>query len=352
MNFVEHLIIGGGISGCLMARHLSERQLDFKLIEAQSSLGGRIQSTVQGFDLGPTWFWPHQQSVQSLLDELSIESFDQYSQGDYVYQQGPNSPINRGNDQQPMLSHRVKGGMSAIITALQNSLPTNNILLNTPVKQINKNSKVWTVQLSDNESLSCTHLWLAMPPRMIAPLFLAAQTRVLSQDLITHLETQQTWMSAQAKFVAVYEKPFWRAAGLSGQGFSRVGPMVEMNDASGIDSDSPAAIFGFIGVPALTRQSIDEQQIIDACVAQLGKLFGAEALSPLSTHYEDWANNTYISSPADINEPSQHAHFDHSKFEAELHHLNLGLIGSEFSKSEPGYIAGAIEHVNDKALNL
>jgi hypothetical protein len=25
--------------------------------------------------------------------------------------------------------------------------------------------------------------------------------------------------------------------------------------------------------------------------------------------------------------------------------LNLGLIGSEFSQTEPGYIAGAIDHV-------
>ena len=47
MNEVEHLIIGGGISGCAMARQLSKRQLDFKLIEAQASLGGRIQSTEQ-----------------------------------------------------------------------------------------------------------------------------------------------------------------------------------------------------------------------------------------------------------------------------------------------------------------
>jgi monoamine oxidase len=188
-----------------------------------------------------------------------------------------------------------------------------------------------------------------MPPRKVVPLFLAADHCVLSEALVSHLQAQQTWMSAQAKFVAVYEKPFWREAGLSGQGFSRVGPMVEINDAcahnTSTDQKSPAALFGFIGVPAVNRQSLNEQTLINACVSQLGQLFGEAALSPTSTHYIDWASNNFISSSADVSEPSQHAHFDQARFKTELTDLNLGLIGSEFSQTEPGYIAGAIDHV-------
>lgn len=355
MSFVEHLIIGGGISGCLIARHLAKRQLDFKLIEAQATLGGRIQSTEQGLDLGPTWFWPHQHSVKALLADLNIDSFEQYTQGDYVYQAGPNSPIQSERNQEEMLSNRVVGGMGAMITALQNLLPQERILLNSPVKSITKLDNLWQVQLTSGDTLSCDHLWLAMPPRKVAPLFLAADNYVLSKALVSHLQAQQTWMSAQAKFVAVYDKPLWRDAGLSGQGFSRVGPMVEINDASGAKEgaeESPAALFGFIGVPAINRQALDEQTMIGACVAQLGKLFGEAALSPISTHYVDWASNDFICSAADVSEPSQHAHFDQARFEAELKSLNLGLIGSEFSQTEPGYIAGAIDHVNDLASKL
>jgi monoamine oxidase len=108
---------------------------------------------------------------------------------------------------------------------------------------------------------------------------------------------------------------------------------------------SPAALFGFIGVPAVNRQSLNEQTLINACVSQLGQLFGEAALSPTSTHYIDWASNNFISSSADVSEPSQHAHFDQARFKTELTDLNLGLIGSEFSQTEPGYIAGAIDHV-------
>ncbi|MFT6327859.1 MAG: monoamine oxidase [Crocinitomicaceae bacterium] len=347
MSFVEHLIIGGGISGCVMARHLSKRQLDFKLVEAGDSLGGRIKSTEQGLDLGPTWFWPNQHSVKALLDELKIDIFEQYTEGDYVYQAGPNSPVQRETSQQNMLSNRVKGGMGAVITALNNGLPQEHILLNSPASQITKLDNIWKIRLNNGDELMCHNLWLAMPPRKIAPLFLAAENCILSEALISHLQAQQTWMSAQAKFVAVYDKAFWRDAGLSGQAFSRVGPMVEISDASGADHKSAAALFGFIGVPAINRSAVDEQKMITACVSQLGKLFGEAALSPIRTHYIDWASNVFICSAADVSEPSKHANFNHNKFEIEMKSLNLGLIGSEFSQTEPGYIAGAIDLVNN-----
>jgi monoamine oxidase len=351
MNFVEHLVIGGGISGCVMARHLTKQKLNFKLIEAADRLGGRIQTTDQGLDLGPTWFWPEQHSVKALLAELNIDSFEQYTQGDYVYQAGPNSPVKREPSQQGMVSNRVTGGMGAVINALENSIPREHISLNSCVSKITKLNTIWQVQLKNGDQLTCNHLWLAMPPRKVAPLFLADDNCALSNLLVSHLQAQQTWMSAQAKFVAVYDNAFWRDEGLSGQGFSRVGPMVEINDASGTNK-SPAALFGFIGVPAISRQTIDEQTMIDACVTQLGKLFGPAALSPISTHYVDWADNALICSAADVSEPSQHAHFNQNIFAAELKDLNLGLIGSEFSLTEPGYIAGAIDHVNNQASSF
>jgi monoamine oxidase len=351
MSFVEHLVIGGGISGCVMARHLNKQKLNFKLIEAADRLGGRIQTTDQGLDLGPTWFWPEQHSVKALLAELNIDSFEQYTQGDYVYQAGPNSPVKREPSQQGMVSNRVTGGMGAVIDALESSIPPEYISLNSCVSKITKLNTIWQVKLKNGDQLTCNHLWLAMPPRKVAPLFLAADNCVLSDSLVSHLQAQQTWMSAQAKFVAVYDNAFWRDEGLSGQGFSRVGPMVEINDASGANK-SPAALFGFIGVAAISRQTIDKQTMIGACVTQLGKLFGPAALSPISTHYVDWADNALISSTADVSEPSQHAHFNQDVFAAELKDLNLGLIASEFSQTEPGYIAGAIDHVNNHFREL
>ncbi|MGH7077201.1 MAG: FAD-dependent oxidoreductase, partial [Acetobacteraceae bacterium] len=59
------LIIGGGLSGLTAARCLHRAGISFQLLEARSRLGGRILSadasggvSADGFDLGPSWFWP------------------------------------------------------------------------------------------------------------------------------------------------------------------------------------------------------------------------------------------------------------------------------------------------------
>jgi monoamine oxidase len=50
-------------------------------------------------------------------------------------------------------------------------------------------------------------------------------------------------------------------------------------------------------------RSIDERQVINACMAQLEKSFGEQALSPIDTHYLGWAGNDFIASEAGIAEP-------------------------------------------------
>ncbi|KFA90172.1 hypothetical protein Q664_29805 [Archangium violaceum Cb vi76] len=51
-----------------------------------------------------------------------------------------------------------------------------------------------------------------------------------------------TWMAPHAKYVAVFDEPFWRRLGLSGEARSRVGPLAEVHDAS--DCGGEAALFG------------------------------------------------------------------------------------------------------------
>ena len=118
-----------------------------------------------------------------------------------------------------------------------------------------------------------------------------------------------------------------------------------MNEASGhelTDHKSPAALVGFISIPAANIQTLNQQQILDACVTQLGKLFVEDALSPISTHYVDWSSNVFIAIAADVAECSQHAQFNQATLVTELQGLNLGLIRAEFSQSEVGYVSSAL----------
>ena len=68
------LIVGGGLAGLTAARLLHRSGIDFRLLEARDRLGGRILSagadgnpSADGFDLGPSWFWPAAQPAMAAL---------------------------------------------------------------------------------------------------------------------------------------------------------------------------------------------------------------------------------------------------------------------------------------------
>ncbi len=88
------LIVGGGLAGLTAARLLHQADIEFQLLEARDRLGGRIltadasgNESADGFDLGPSWFWPAMQpKMAALVEELGISIFPQYTDGDIIFQ--------------------------------------------------------------------------------------------------------------------------------------------------------------------------------------------------------------------------------------------------------------------------
>ena len=157
-------------------------------------------------------------------------------------------------------------------------------------------------------------------------------------------------MAPHAKYVAVYDTPFWQKRGLSGAARSSQGPMVEIHDAS-VQGGS-GAIFGFIGAPAPVRQSISETQLKAYCRAQLVRLFGAEAENPKREYLKDWAQEPFTATAADISSDGQHASAPVSKATSGIWENCLTGIGSEWSMQFPGYLAGAIDAANKGVQDL
>ena len=102
-----------------------------------------------------------------------------------------------------------------------------------------------------------------------------------------------TWMAGQAKLVATYPAPFWRAEGLNGDAISHRGPLAEIHDASPADAGT-GVLFGFAH-PGAARQP-DFQ---DAALDQLGRLFGPEAATPDEVIVKDWSTDLATATPAD-----------------------------------------------------
>ena len=110
-------------------------------------------------------------------------------------------------------------------------------------------------------------------------------------------------MAPHAKFFAIYQRPFWRAAGLSGTAQSMAGPLVEIHDATTASGD--AALFGFVGVPADQRAAFGRDAIIAASVRQLAQLFGPQAGAPRATLLKDWAADP-LTATADDKQAGDH----------------------------------------------
>lgn len=345
------LIIGGGLAGLSAARCLHRAGIGFLLLEARDRLGGRILSAdaagnpcADGFDLGPSWFWPDMQpQLAALVAELRLPVFAQASDGDILFQRMADEMPQRypGMRQEPP-SMRIAGGAGALISALAADLPAASLRPGTRVTRLAVEGDGVTLHsvrsIGGAENLHASHVILALPPRL-AEATIAFAPSLDAQTARRWRETP-TWMAPHAKFFALYERPFWRDAGFSGAAQSMVGPLVEIHDAT--TSSGVAALFGFIGVPAGQRRAASRGAITAASLRQLAVLFGPQAASPVATLYKDWADDPLTATPAD-GVATGHPTPDRQPWIIGEWGKRVLLAGSATSMTEPGYLAGAVE---------
>lgn len=334
----DTLIIGGGLSGLALAGALHATNKDFLLVEARDRLGGRILSETIAdatFDLGPAWFWPGQSRMAELVARFGLARFDQFANGLLTYED--HNGVQRGQGYALMQgSYRLRGGFGALISAFENALPGGKVLTSTPVKSLTLRNNGITAQ-TEHESLSANHVVLALPPRIVANFSFDPPHPPLATET---MQNAATWMAGQCKAVAVFEKPFWRDAGVSGHAMSRLGPMVEIHDASPEDGNL-AALFGFIGVPADSRRN--EVLLRQQIVAQFGRLFGPKAEDPIELLIKDWAFEPFTSTSADHAPLTVHPRYGLPSALEDLWDGKLHFAGTEVAPEFGGYLEGALE---------
>ncbi len=351
MNEAAVVIVGGGLSG-LYAAYLLEKQRiqDYVLLEARSRLGGRLLSEAAGesrFDLGATWYWPDMQpQLDDVVRELGVRTFYQHEAGAVVVEQTATTPVRRfeGMSAESPTSLRIEGGMAALVDALSAHVPNAKVRAGHQVHRIlrvDEEDTLVEAVSSDGSTyrVRTKHVLLALPPRLVVDDIEFSPP--LPQALVRDWRDCPTWMAPHAKYVAVFERPFWREQGLSGSGRSYSGPMVEIHDAS--PAEGQGAIFGFIGVPAATRQRVPVEKLISLCRAQMGRLFGPDALVPKAEWLKDWSQDKLTATSADLSGPAGHATAPAATPTGEHWKGRITGIASEWSAQFPGYVAGAID---------
>lgn len=84
---LDAIVVGAGLSGLVAARRLAAAGVSLAVLEARDRVGGRTLSLPLGqgvADLGGQWITPSQTRVLALADELGVERFAQYRDGQAI----------------------------------------------------------------------------------------------------------------------------------------------------------------------------------------------------------------------------------------------------------------------------
>lgn len=347
---LDTVIVGGGLCGLALAADLERQGRSYLLFEARSRLGGRIlsvPSTTSGMalDLGPTWFWPDiHPRISRLVADLGLASFAQHDQDDVLGLKNADgkleslgsAPVHNG-------AMRLEGGMAALVHALVDRIPESRLRLEQALIAVEERGDRVALHFRCGNALSVVEARravLAIPPRV-----LEEQVRMepaLDDELRRAMRETPTWMAGEAKAMAAFARPFWREAGLSGNGFARheqavLGEIFDACDATG----EKAALGGFVALSPEQREAfrVGMPMLIRS---QLVQFFGSEAELG-EQHYQDWATEPFTCSRLDVVPPDQHPEYDNPVLSRAYWDGKLLFGASETARYGGGYMEGALE---------
>ena len=339
------IIVGAGLSGLATAYGLSKEGVDVLVLEASDTHGGRIQSLRDTktksvlADLGPTWVWPEfQPIIGEWASKLDLVFHPQYDEGLGIYEAGPDLSTQRLVFPKQQGIKRIIGGPQALVDRLADHLAPETLQLARPVSRISRSDDVYRLEVArpHGAMVYAKRIVFACPLRISAGI--DGIGSLVPEEVVNIIQSSPTWMASHAKVSIVFETPFWRESGLSGRVASRVGPMVEVHDISG-HGGTPAALFGFCGVPSEIR---DQMDLKTAVVDQLVRCFGEKAASPIAIEIRDWAKEEFICSKADRHGAMSHPQVLSERIRKPYQGNSLYFGVSETASSDPGLIAGAL----------
>jgi monoamine oxidase len=184
---------------------------------------------------------------------------------------------------------RVVGGSQTIALTIATQLGgtghgrRGRVVLGSPVRRIEQRASGATV-VSDKLTVKCKQVIVAIPPTLAG--------RIDYDPLLPFERDQLMQRFAQGtltKVAAVYDKPFWRDSGLTGQAVATGGPVSATFDDSPQDG-SLGVVFGFVGGTWARQYNAMTPAARQAAVlAQDVSFFGAKASKPTAFLETSWS---------------------------------------------------------------
>ena len=333
------IIVGAGLSGLTLSYWLSKRNIESIILEASSRIGGRIQTKKGKLDtpleLGATWFSDVHSNLISLIEELQLDKYPQFSSGKSLFQTKSFEPAQQffvPETDRP--SYRLVGGTQKLIETLAEKISSSSIMLNSKVISIKDEVNKLLVETSNGDKISADKVVLCLPPQVIHSeiQFSPALPKVLS-DVLPNV---QTWMAGSIKFVMEYKRPFWRENGYSGMLYSHSGIVVEMYDHTNFEEHK----FGFTGFLNDGFSSFTEEERKEFVIKQLVELLGDEVLNFISYKDKIWTDEYTLGKNQIIQR--RHQNNGHPLLQNSYFDHKLYFAGTETSQDFSGYMEGAV----------
>ena len=181
---------------------------------------------------------------------------------------------------------RIVGGSQRISTEMAKRLGT-RVVLGAPVLEIERRGD--TVEaLTPKGRWTAKHLIVTVPPTLAGRIRYDPPLPALRDQL-----TQRVPMGSVIKCMAIYEKPFWRDEGLTGQATSNVGAVRVTFDNSP-PSGRPGVLLGFMeGHQARLFAPRSTRRRRAAVLDSFARYFGEQARHPRAYVDKSWADDPW-----------------------------------------------------------
>jgi len=181
---------------------------------------------------------------------------------------------------------RLVEGMQSVSLRLADELGP-SVRLDAPARAIEQDSDGVTVHSAQGSHRARLAI-VCLPPPLLGNIDFTSPLPARRAAVATKMP-----MGSCIKYMATYERPFWRDAGLSGDAVSDGDTILTVMDNCTHDAQVPALVAFAVGDTAKqwSHRSANERRA--AVVRELARLFGPQAASPTAFHEMNWLAEPY-----------------------------------------------------------
>lgn len=229
---------------------------------------------------------------------------------------------------------RVVGGTQQISARLAQQL-TDGVLTDAAVREIESSGS--ELKLSGRfGTCRARYVIMALAPSLAGQI----QYHPALPALRTQL-TQRFPMGQTIKCIALYDEPFWRDSGYSGEVVSGDGPLSVVYDNTSHDGAQPALLGFLCAGPARYWGARPEAERRQAVLGALARYFGPRAAQPVSYLEKNWGDDPYSAGCPTGYAPPGVITNCWSALREPIGHIHWA--GTETATEHTGYMEGALQ---------